>query len=34
MSGEELEEISFTSEDIEKIVLETVEAYLGPKTYD
>ncbi len=33
MSGEELEEISFPYEDIEKIIMETVEGYLGPKNY-
>lgn len=34
MSGEELEEISFPNEDIEKIIVETVEAYLAPKNYE
>ena len=31
--SEETEDITFPSEDIEKIVQETVEAILGPRTY-
>lgn len=34
MSGEELEEISFPNEELEKIIHETIEAELGTKNYE
>jgi len=34
MSGEELDEISFPNEELEKIIHETIEAELGNKTYE